>query len=335
MIFPVKDSSHIGGTRRSLAECVRRSGFDEDSVGRVSIIVTEAATNLVKHASGGVIIYQPLEVGGQKGAEILAIDRGPGRSNIEQCLQDGYSTAGTPGNGLGAIRRLSNVFDIYSQFGKGTVVLSRVWPKTYEAKSAESVTFGAISEPYPGELVCGDQWRVLDDGDRTVVVLADGLGHGAVAYNAASAAVRIASEARHQSGNQIIEAIHAGIRHTRGCAVSIAELEWAKSNCHFTGVGNVTGMIVSHNQPKKSLVTMNGTAGHMARKIKAFSYPLLSGSTLLMHSDGIDTRWDLSAFPGLERQHPSVIAAVLFRDHLRDKDDATIVVVRKAGVRQR
>jgi anti-sigma regulatory factor (Ser/Thr protein kinase) len=335
MIFAVNDSSHIGDIRRTLADRVRSMGFDDEAVGRVSIIVTEAATNLVKHATGGSIIFRPLEFNGQKGAEILAIDKGPGRSNIEHCLQDGYSTAGTPGNGLGAIRRLSNVFDIYSQFGKGTIVLSHVWPKSYEVKVPEVVVVGAISEPYPGEQVCGDQWSIHANQDRAVVTLADGLGHGAVAYLAASEAIRVTSGVHNKTGEQIVEAIHAGLRHTRGSAVSVAELEWSNNKCDFTGVGNVSGMIICHNHPKKNLVTMNGTAGHVARKIKAFSYPLPDGSTVLMHSDGIDTRWDIAASPGLERQHPSVIAAAIFRDHRRDKDDATIVVVRRAKARQR
>ncbi len=76
------------------------------------------------------------------------------------------------------------------------------------------------------------------------------------------------------------------------------------------------------------LVSMNGTAGHQARRIQEFQYPLPAGSIVVVHSDGLNSHWDLAPYPGLWSRHPSVIAGVLFRDFSRRRDGVTVVVMR-------
>jgi hypothetical protein len=49
---------------------------------------------------------------------------------------------------------------------------------------------------------------------------------------------------------------------------------------------------------------------------------------IILHSDGIASRWDIAAYPGLAVQHPSLIAGVLLRDHRRGRDDAAAVAMR-------
>jgi anti-sigma regulatory factor (Ser/Thr protein kinase) len=93
-------------------------GFDETDVGNVAIIVTELATNMLKHATQGEILMRPIARGTALGMEFVALDRGPGIASLTQCFRDGYSTAGSPGTGLGSIARLAGDFDIYSTPGK-------------------------------------------------------------------------------------------------------------------------------------------------------------------------------------------------------------------------
>ena len=91
-----------------------RARMRESELGRVPLIVTELATNLLLHATGGEIIIRMLPAEAAPGLEIVALDRGPGIADLQRCMADGYSGGGTRGCGLGAVRRLSTEFDIYS-----------------------------------------------------------------------------------------------------------------------------------------------------------------------------------------------------------------------------
>src|SRR5687768_10037593 len=127
VILPVTEPSQVGEARRAAAALAGRLGFDDRDAGKVALVVTEAATNLVKHARDGAVLLRPLDDAGAVGIEVLALDRGPGMADVGRCLRDGFSTAGSPGNGLGAVRRLAAVLDIYSALGSGTALLARVW----------------------------------------------------------------------------------------------------------------------------------------------------------------------------------------------------------------
>ena len=76
------------------------------------------------------------------------------------------------------------------------------------------------------------------------------------------------------------------------------------------------------------MVSHNGTVGHIAPRIREFTYDFAGNPLVILHSDGLTSRWDLAAYPGLASQHPSLIAGVLLRDHRRARDDASVVAVR-------
>ena len=77
------------------------------------------------------------------------------------------------------------------------------------------------------------------------------------------------------------------------------------------------------------MVSHNGTAGHAAGSIHEFTYPVPPQSTIVMFSDGLGTRWDLTPYPGLAQRSPALIAGVLYRDFSRRRDDVTVVVARE------
>jgi hypothetical protein len=125
------------------------------------------------------------------GLEVLALDLGPGMADVGRCLADGYSTAGSRGVGLGAMARLSALFDIHSRPGEGTAVLARLWSAPLpERPEAAGLEFGVVSLPLAGEEVCGDAWAVDEGRGRSFVLVVDGLGHGPQAAEAAREAVR-------------------------------------------------------------------------------------------------------------------------------------------------
>ena len=164
----IDDATMAGEARRAATALAGRLGFDETERGKVAIVVTEAATNLSKHAKGGEIVIQGLESGTIGGVDILSLDRGPGMEDVDRCRTDGYSRAGSPGAGLGAMARLSALFDIHSLPGVGTAALARLWAEPRpERRRPFSLEFGAASIPVAGEEVCGDSWAIEDvEGQR-------------------------------------------------------------------------------------------------------------------------------------------------------------------------
>jgi anti-sigma regulatory factor (Ser/Thr protein kinase) len=193
--YAVEDSSQVGGPRRAALDVAQRSGFSEERAGQVALIASELASNLAKHAKGGELLLRAFRneggAGPADGIEILAIDRGPGLPDVALARQDGYSTAGTLGHGLGSIERLSHFFQIYSR-PSGTVAVSCLW-RDHPAPAARKPLYeiGAVLVSYPGEDVCGDAWGWTVRDDRVAIMVADGLGHGLSAHEAAVAAIDV------------------------------------------------------------------------------------------------------------------------------------------------
>ena len=330
----INESSQIAEARRLISAISRSLGFNETEIGKVALIVTEMATNLVKHAEReGHLIIRSLEWGHANGIEILSLDKGPGIEKVTEALHNGYSTRGSPGTGLGAIRRLSSVFDLYSLPNLGTAVLASIWSgQLPEPPDNMNLKIGGISLYKPGEEICGDAWAVDQAKTRSLILVADGLGHGTDAAEPANEAVKIFLKSRRLFPAEIISAIHDGIKHTRGASVAVAEVDADHEVIRFAGVGNISGAILS-SLGTRHLVSHNGTVGKEIRKIQEFTYPWPVRNKdqlplLIIHSDGLATHWDFNQYPGLSHRHPSLIAGVLYRDFKRGNDDVTVVVAK-------
>ena len=324
----IRDASAAGHARREAADLARELGFSPADIGRLGIVVTEVATNVVKHGGGGELLLRTLGSNGTRGVGLLALDRGPGFANLAEAMRDGFSSAGTPGTGLGAIRRLSTLFDVYSSPGAGTAVMATVWSGRPPAQALGPHVSG-INIPYPGESVSGDAWAQHTTPERTMVLVSDGLGHGVLAANASEVAVTTFRQRVGLAPGEIVEHIHEALRPTRGAAVAIAEIDSRRGVVRFAGVGNIGGTILADGRGR-SLVSHHGTAGHDVRRIQEFSYPWPAGAILVLHSDGIVSHWTLDGNPGLAAHHPMLIAGILYRDFRRGRDDTTVVVLREA-----
>lgn len=323
----VSEATQVAAVRRAAGELARRLGFDEVRTGEVAIVVTEAATNIVKHAVEGEILLRPLACGERHGLEMLAIDRGPGMASVARSMEDGHSTAGSYGVGMGAIGRLSAELDVYSVAGQGTVLLATLWDGDGSAPECRWQV-GAVCLPLPSEDVCGDAWDVLDSGAILTVAVADGLGHGPDAAQASRPAAALVQSRPNMHPGELLELAHNALRGTRGAAVSFARIDTVKGDIAYAGVGNIAACVFEHDA-RRHLMSHNGIVGSNLRKVQEFTQPWNGSALLVLHSDGIATRWDLDAYPGLAFRHPSVIAAVLYRDFSRRRDDATVVVVRR------
>lgn len=326
--IPVHDQSQVGEARRQAALLAGRLGLDEDTVGRASLVATEAGRNLCLHGQGGEIVISALDWRNQPCLELLAIDGGPGMRDLHQCMRDGYSTAGTPGTGLGSIARSADSFDVYSMPGSGTVLVTRfVSKRNGHQRTDGPLDYSGLSVPCHGEEVCGDDWDVNSSLNAETFFVADGLGHGQFAEDAAREATRIFQQYHARMPAEIMERVHGALRGTRGAAVAIARIDFVQQKVIFSGVGNISAQLVA-DKVSRSMVSLNGTVGHEMRKVQEFVYPWEKDSLLVMHSDGLATRWVLDNYPGLDRRSPGVIAGVLYRDFTRRRDDVTVLVAR-------
>src|SRR6201996_6862705 len=122
----VQDQSQVSETRRRATEMAARQGFGEADSGKVALVATELATNILKHGRGGEVLIGAYGEGLDSGIELIALDKGPGISNLAASMADGYSTAGTAGQGLGAVVRQSHFVDVASWPGAGTAILARL-----------------------------------------------------------------------------------------------------------------------------------------------------------------------------------------------------------------
>ncbi len=335
VLVPVEDRSQVSHARLVAADFARRQGFDETDAGKVAIVASEAASNIVKHADSGWLMLRGLREADGGGVELVAADHGPGIANVANSLRDGYSSAGSRGTGLGAIARLSSFFDIFSSPGRGTVLVARFKTRPPGAVKAEGgaadqrpFDIAAVSAPKPGEPVSGDAWSSKQGPGWAVLMLADGLGHGPLAADASLMAVSVFESAPREPAADVLERLHAALASTRGAAVAVAEIDTRARRLNYCGVGNISGTIVTVDETRH-LVSMNGTAGHEARRIRDFTYDWPPAALLVLASDGIGTQWNLDAYPGLHQRDPSLVAALLFRDFRRERDDATLVVARE------
>jgi anti-sigma regulatory factor (Ser/Thr protein kinase) len=325
----VEERSQVAEVRRETAALGAALGFDQQALGRLAIAVTETATNIVKHAGRGRIFARALDGATRDGVEIVALDWGPGMPNIAAGMEDGYSTSGTPGNGLGSIKRMTSEFEIYSMQGKGTCQRFEVWPDT-RARPVLPLETGVITLPKSGETENGDTCALSWHLSRCNVMITDGLGHGPDAAQASQAAANILLARPERDAADAIEAMHGALASTRGGAGAVATLDIGASVLKYCGIGNISG-ILHVDYKSRHLISHNGTLGHNARRIQQFEFDFPRGALLLMFSDGLATHWSLDDYPGLAARHPALIAATLYRDHERGRDDVSVIVVRNTA----
>ncbi|NKE64435.1 SpoIIE family protein phosphatase [Ramlibacter sp. RBP-2] len=326
--FPVDDASRIGEARRHAAAQARDLGWDEVDAGRLALVVTELGSNLLRHANKGRLLVAARPQSGE--IEVLAIDKGPGISNVAQCLGDGFSTGSTPGTGLGAVRRLADVFDIHSSVPQGTVVLARLARQRLLPARGRGLELGAVAVCAPGEIVCGDGWTASLDGGRAAVLLADGLGHGPEAAAAAQAAVDVFARDPHGDLRATLEEAHRELRSTRGAAVTALQADGADGSIRSAGAGNITVRIVAGDHDR-TLLSQHGTIGVQMRRLQEVRADWPPHAAIVLYSDGVEGRWAPQLIHPLLAHDPALIAAVLVRDHFRGRDDATVVVLRRKG----
>jgi anti-sigma regulatory factor (Ser/Thr protein kinase) len=321
----ITDTSSVGEVRRSAVAAAAKLGLNEIRAGELAILATEVSRNVLIHGGGGQVIVTGLKSPIEPVVQILALDKGMGIDNLAQAMNDGYSTAGTMGAGLGAMKRLATRFEIFT--GKsGTIVLLELGNA---GSPDDQLQFAGVALPYPGERICGDGWCCDRTADRTIAVLTDGLGHGPGAAEAAQESIATFRQRVSRSPGDILGYIHDALKKTRGAVAAVVEICPLQGTLTYAGVGNISASLISGGA-SHSLVSHNGTLGMVVHRIQEFRTEWNPGSVFVMHSDGLQTKWDLFGYAGLIPRHPALICGALLRDFRRHRDDASVVVLKAA-----
>ena len=318
----VEEPSAVPACRAAAMTIARRLEFPAKRADRLALAVTEAASNLHKHAQEGALLLRVSHDADPPGVELVTIDAGPGVPDVGAALRDGHSTAGSLGVGLGAISRQADFCDIYSVSGRTTALVARFWP---EPRDASPIRCAGLTRPIIGEVECGDAYGALQVGDMLIGALCDGLGHGPLAAAAAREALAAVFEEPADEPAAMLERAHRRMGKTRGGALAIAQVDGAV--VRFAGLGNVAAWIVSADS-RSGMASIPGIAGHQARRFRQFEYALPPGGILILHSDGLTSRWDIGALPGLASRDPLVTAAALLAEAGRHRDDAGVLVLK-------
>lgn len=304
--------------------------FNVVDAGKVDIIVSELVSNLVKHVGDGEVLYRFSTPGEPADFEIICIDKGPGIKDPVRAMKDGMSTTRTLGQGLGALERLSTTFHMLSIPRWGTVAYARFGPKakTSRPRTGLELDIKTLLVPKPMEDECGDGYQVVDSKSMTKVMFGDGLGHGKHAREAMDSARNFFFECPETDPVDIIRQMHEHVRTTRGLGAVVAILDKKTSLWSLCGAGNIAARLYSGIE-YRNYMSYNGTIGlNIPKSMNATVIPADRHQHLIMCSDGISTRWDISRYPSVFKFDQLVLAGALYKDFSRGNDDASVLVAK-------
>jgi anti-sigma regulatory factor (Ser/Thr protein kinase) len=329
--IPISDVGDLSAARLAAKSMSTAIGFDERAVEEIAIVVSELATNLVKYAKDGTLRLRRTEEDGLTGIQIDSEDQGPGIPDVEQAIADDFSTSGSLGCGLGAVNRLMDEFDVISRPGAGTSIVCKRWLRLDVPPAlACPLVFGVASRPRPLMPVNGDTFVIKRWGESALVGVIDGIGHGQFAYRAAQAARQYAERHYNQPLAEIFRGVARTCRATRGVVMGLARFDWGRGMLTFASVGNVEARVFESPEPM-NFVVPRGVLGLNARSPVVTQHRWALNNVMVLYSDGLSTHWRWSDFPHLAQASATVAAEELLRAFAREADDATVVVVKRAG----
>lgn len=326
--YRADDRSYFAILKKEIHKKASEANFGSQKIGEIDIIVSEMTSNLNKYAVDGEILMGYVKDDFQEYIEIISIDSGPGMGDPGRMLSDGVSTTSTLGHGLGSIKRLSDLFELYSQKDWGTIAVSRVYKKKKAAPKFQNIDIKCLVVAKPGETVSGDgtYYKITDNYFKLLV--ADGLGHGVDANKAVNEAVNAFRTCPYHSPVEILQYLHQAIRKTRGMVGTVVVYDLKAKSWSIAGVGNISGRLLGATQGK-SQISYNGILGHnIPSTMKDQTFPFLDFQQLILCSDGLKSRWDSSKYPLIHKYDLSVFAAALYKDFGRKTDDMSVVITK-------
>ncbi|MGR3463847.1 SpoIIE family protein phosphatase [Limimaricola sp.] len=325
-VVDISDPSAVAEARRLARGLADATGLAAHRAEALAIVVTEMATNLLRHARSGQLLLQ-VQPGAGPRVAVAAIDAGPGIPDIDLALSDGYSTGASAGGGLGAMRRLADSFDIRSTPERGTVTVCGFGAVPVLA----GVEIGGFLMNYPGDRACGDGFVAREVGGRVDLFAVDGLGHGPRAETAAGEAIAGLGALRGDNPAQVLSELSARLAGSRGSVAALAQIEAADGRLRLAGIGNIAALLVQPGGQVRRLISREGRLGGAVRMPPVETATMRPGDVLILHSDGLSTLRSHAELPPLAGMNCEMIAAQLMRDRNKGRDDCCALVARLAG----
>lgn len=305
-------------------------GFGPLECEQLALATAELASNLVRHAGGGAITLSPLSAAGRRGIQIESQDHGPGIADVELAMTDGYSTAGGLGHGLGTVNRLMDELEFHQRPTSGMRILCQRWlrPST-EHVSNRRLECGAATRacrraPENGDAIVIQQWQ-----EGALLGVIDGLGHGGLAQRAAHAARHYLEEHFDQPLPNLFRGVGRTCRATRGVVMALGRFDLCRQTVTLASIGNVEIRLVGGPAPVHAIARRGILGLHTLEPFVA-EHPWTAANLLIMHSDGLESRWKWNEFADLAPEPAAVIARRLLVKLGKIEDDATVVVARNA-----
>ncbi|RXK82808.1 ATP-binding SpoIIE family protein phosphatase [Filimonas effusa] len=325
--FNVADRSYLAIIKKDIHSLAVQLPFSSNQLAEIDIIVAELTSNLIKYAKEGQLLVKLIDEDDRQGIEILSIDQGPGMSDVSRMQEDGVSTGTSLGQGLGAIKRLSHEFQVYSVKGWGTIVLTRVWTKAPSfIKPRKLFEVQSVVVPKPGETGCGDGMAYKKTGNHLLIFSGDALGHGEDAGEVMEKAVKAFHDSPETSPAATLRFMHTEVRKTRGLVACVASFSFREKKWTIAGVGNIS--IRSGNfEFSKGYFSYNGIVGlNIPGSMKDQEIICEPHQRLVFCSDGLKSRWELPKLAGIYKYDPIILAAALYKDYARNTDDMSVIV---------
>lgn len=326
--YIIEERSFVSYFKREIHQQVFKEKFPETRRAEIDIIVSELCSNLIKHVGKGELLYRIMDHEDDKILELISIDKGPGIADTARMMKDGVSTTKTLGQGLGAIHRLSDFTQLYTVPGWGTILFTQVNSSNKKnPKKVNRVEARALLVSKPRETDCGDGYRIKHTDTEVMIFFGDGLGHGEYAKEAVDQAGNFFFESKETEPVDLIRQMHEKVRRTRGLVGTVASLNKISNEWRICGVGNIlTRMYTGISY--KNYLPYNGTIGlNLPASMNASIIPCERNQHLIMCSDGLQTRWDLSKYPSILKYDTIMLAAAIYKDFNRGNDDSSILIV--------
>ncbi|MFD2932876.1 ATP-binding SpoIIE family protein phosphatase [Spirosoma flavum] len=325
--FVASDRSYGASIKREVRLLATRLRFSEKKLSELDIIVAELLSNLVKYAIDGELLVKPIHDTDNASLELISVDSGPGMSEPNRMMVDGVSTGGSLGQGLGAIQRLADEFQLYSHPGRGTVMLVRLHQKIKPPITIPArADIRCICVPKTGETACGDAYFSKLTNSSLTVFLGDGLGHGVLAQDAVDQAIQALGRVIDRSPASLLAAVHEACTGTRGLVGTCAVFDFTSRKWKLCGVGNIVAKL-SGSLGIKGYISQNGILGNvLPRTLLDVELPYERNQVLIMTSDGLQARWNPARYPSIGNYDPSVLAAIIYKECARHADDMSVLV---------
>ncbi len=324
--FKIKAQTDVGVARREIDGFKDLPYFTPLTLAEAKLVITELGSNLVKYAGGGEIIFRFSGLSGF--IEIMAYDQGPGIKNFTKSFEDGYSTGGSSGSGLGAIKRFSSKLIFASIPGDFTCFYAQLKNKDAPKKPLSHFDHHWINFAIPGQKTSGDWTGIEETKEETHFLLMDGLGHGSEAADSSTSVGNYFRRNFNLSPESLWEGMFQEANAKRGGVLGFGEIHHEKEELTFFGMGNVQAAIYQYGEKPKHLISKSGLFGKDQNLPKPQILPFPKGAILVLHSDGLSNVTSKDFPSELYGKESPVIAAYLMHKKIRNTDDASILIIK-------